>query len=139
MNAPVSTNVNDTQHRNVLVAVWGLAIVSLIALVLTACTAPPKIPVATRTTVDYVQNVQDAGVVGIDAQHGALVRQPLVTRYNALIDQYGKNTQFTPALVHDEGVTAGPAGLFYMDLEHWQKFLLMNRWHRSGTAPQTSK
>ena len=127
--------MQDRQHRNVLVTVWGLALACILLLALTACTAPPKIPVVTRATVDYVQNVQDAGLVGIDAQHGALIRSPLVTRYNALIDQYGKNPQFAPPLVHDEGVTPAPAGLFYMDLEHWQKFLLMNRWHRSGQTP----
>ncbi len=104
------------------------------ALLLSACTIVPKPVTATHASIG-LSGKADSGIIEFP-HNGApgTIDQHAMDRYNALIDRYGDDPEFQPALVHNEGVTVDEHGL-HLDAEGFRRFALLNGWRRSGKIP----
>lgn len=56
--------------------------------------------------------------------------------YNALVDRYGKDPEFAPALKKDAGIVALPDGNFHITKDALTNFITMHKWLKSGRLPR---
>lgn len=104
-------------------AKWLVISFALALLIGCASTTIPKaVPVA--PTASFDGNDQNSGILrAVDG--GFEVTSNFLDRYDDLVEIYG--SRFIPEIQKRAGVTGN-----VIDKEHMTKFLVMNRWHRSG-------
>lgn len=114
-----------------------------LVLAMSGCTGTVT-PAAPRpAAASYDGNYRDSGILAID-QNGAMITAHARDRYNGLIAIYGKDPQFSGALVPDFGITPadpyiitarqrGP--LFMLSKEGIVYFSRLNRLRRLSTIP----
>lgn len=124
--------------RRISLMIWGCALLALIGLALTSCVSPiVPLPVA-HSQPAFSGNSQNSGLVAIDPINGATVNRDLLDKYNWLALLYSRDPRFVPPIRPNDGITpALTSGLYYMDLEHWDRYLAMLRWH--GEPPIAPK
>jgi hypothetical protein len=80
----------------------------------------------------------DSGILAVaPGDAGFFVDAYLIERYNALIDRYGSDPLFQPALKKNEGITFDKkSGQIIMSKRAMENFLLMNAWRKQGKEPR---
>lgn len=91
---------------------------------------PEPVP---HTTISYDSGEKNSGIIGEVGTTGFEVTKGFITRYNAMIEIYGK--KFVPELEKNAGVTELPNKNFCIDNERMVKFVQMNKWRKAGIAP----
>lgn len=118
---------------------------------LCSCSSHPEVvrpEPQTDKHASFDGDAQDSGL--IEMSNGvALVSAHFVERYNAMIQAYGAEAEFMPALKENEGIapasaeqqachpTRGPLSL--MSAHALVNFIKMNQWRKMGRVPATKK
>lgn len=112
--------------------------VLILALFLAGCahdTIRPTAPVS--QTASYDSSVADSGIISMEAD-GFLVTAHFRDRYNAMVELYGNEPEFIPALTKDRGLTPSNRsgrGEYLCNGEAMSRFVQMNRWRKMGRKP----
>lgn len=104
----------------------------LLCLIFAGCTIIPKPVVSSHASIG--QNGQANSDVVSASNAGYEIDQHGLDRYNALIDLYGKDPEFQPSLIHDQGISRVGSTIM-LDREGMRRFLLLNEWRRMGRIP----
>lgn len=112
-----------------------LGILSLVLLVGCHTVSGVYIPEPVHsTTASFDQGEQNSGILAeLPDGTGFVVSSGFVARYDALVQLYGK--RFTPELHKGDGLRVLDGGKIGIDNERMVKFLVMNKWRKSGIAP----
>lgn len=115
-----------------------LVLLSVFLLVsLTACRTISGVYIpetVSSSTASFDQGQQTSGILEeLPDGSGYVVTPHFVERYDALVALYGK--RFTPELKKGEGLRVLEGGKIGIDNERMVKFLVMNKWRKSGIAP----
>jgi hypothetical protein len=118
---------------------------------LCSCSSHPEV-IRPQPQVDeqasFDGDAQDSGLV--EMSNGvALVSAHFVERYNAMIQVYGTEAEFMPALKEGDGVTPASAeqlarhptrgSLSLMSARALVNFIKMNQWRKMGRVPAAKK
>lgn len=108
-----------------------LAILPLMAL--SACTIVPE-PVTAKQASIGLSGKADSGIISATV-NGYQIDQHLRDRYNALIETYGREPAFLPALKPDDGIIVDSDGRIEISRQAMRNLALMNGWRREGRIP----
>lgn len=117
--------------RKIAVGILAALILIVVVVSLSACTVVPK-PVESSQASFGDSGKQNSGFLGF-VEGGALIDEGARTRYNVLIELYGK--EWLPAIEEDHGVRK-LATAYFITNEAFQKFSVMSAWKRMGRPPK---
>jgi len=95
------------------------------AISLNACRVTPE--ANERDTISFVNNVEDAGIIGFLPDGSLEITIHARDRYNAFVSQYGG--RFTPPILKDYGVKPLENGNYSITLEAcelWKQMILIS-------------
>jgi hypothetical protein len=111
-----------------------LALSVAVLLVGGGCTSTVTPNNVTTHETGFSGNEANGGFVGFAPDGQGIITERAKTKYNALIEIYGK--EFLPPISKDFGLTTYTNGTSLITGEALSNFMLMNQWYKNGKKPQ---